>query len=55
MNTPATPAADTFRTLCLRCLRPESVCYCGKLQRVETGTHVVFLQHPRERRVPVST
>lgn len=54
-TTTAPPAADTFRTLCLRCLRPESVCYCGKLNHVETGTHVVFLQHPRERRVPVST
>ena len=54
MNT-AQPSADTFRPLCLRCLRPESVCYCGKLNHVETRTHVVFLQHPRERRVPVST
>ena len=60
MNAPAltqgAPApGDTHRALCLRCLRPESVCYCGKLQQVQTGTHVVFLQHPRERRVPVST
>jgi len=48
-------AEETFRTLCLRCLRPQSVCYCGQLNQVQTGTHVVFLQHPRERRVPVST
>lgn len=44
-----------FRSVCQRCLRPEVVCYCGRLAALETTTRVLILQHPRERRVPVST
>ncbi|MFL5322590.1 MAG: tRNA-uridine aminocarboxypropyltransferase [Myxococcaceae bacterium] len=44
-----------YRLTCPRCLRPEVVCYCSKLERLQTRTRVVILQHPRERRVPVST
>lgn len=44
-----------YRATCPRCLRPEVVCYCSRLERQETRTRVVILQHPRERRVPVST
>jgi DTW domain-containing protein YfiP len=43
------------RTFCLRCLRPLATCYCAHLPRLETRTRVVFLQHPRERRVPIGT
>jgi DTW domain-containing protein YfiP len=44
------------RNLCLRCRRPESVCYCSQLPpRLETRTRVVFLQHPRERKVAIGT
>jgi len=44
------------RNLCLRCRRPESACYCAHLPpRLETRTRVVFLQHPRERRVAIGT
>lgn len=43
------------RSVCQRCLRPEVVCYCARLAALPTQTRVVILQHPRERRVPVST
>lgn len=45
----------TWRELCLRCRRPRSVCWCSAVTRVESRTHVVFVQHPRETKVPVST
>ncbi|WP_434388559.1 tRNA-uridine aminocarboxypropyltransferase [Melittangium boletus] len=44
-----------MRTLCLRCLRPQDTCYCARVPRVDSRTHVVFLQHPRERRVAIGT
>ncbi|PTL77603.1 tRNA-uridine aminocarboxypropyltransferase [Vitiosangium sp. GDMCC 1.1324] len=44
-----------MRSLCLRCLRPESTCYCARVPRVDSRTRVVFLQHPRERRVAIGT
>ncbi|NTX17443.1 DTW domain-containing protein [Myxococcus sp. CA056] len=45
-----------MRNLCLRCHRPESTCYCSQLPpRLDTRTRVVFLQHPRERRVAIGT
>ena len=31
------------------------MCYCVALQRIETTTRVVILQHPRERDVPIGT
>ena len=40
---------------CLRCHRPASLCYCARLAPVATTTRVVFLQHPRERRVRIGT
>lgn len=49
------PVADTFRELCLRCRRPKLVCWCDAVTKVPSRTHVVFIQHPREFRVPVST
>ncbi|WP_224364400.1 DTW domain-containing protein [Hyalangium versicolor] len=44
-----------MRPLCLRCRRPESTCYCARLPSLETRTRIVFLQHPRERRVAIGT
>ncbi len=45
-----------MRNLCLRCRRPETTCYCAQLPPpLETRTRVVFLQHPRERRVAIGT
>jgi DTW domain-containing protein YfiP len=45
----------TQRATCLRCLRPQSVCYCAALTSIDTATRVVILQHPRERRMPIGT
>jgi DTW domain-containing protein YfiP len=49
------PAGAEPRTVCLRCRRPASVCYCAHIQPLQTATRVVLLQHPRERDVPVGT
>lgn len=43
------------RALCLRCLRPQRVCYCAHLPSLPTKTKLVFLQHARERRMPIGT
>lgn len=44
-----------MRPTCPRCRRPARTCYCDGLHPVPTRTRVVFLQHPRERRVPIGT
>ncbi|WNG49461.1 DTW domain-containing protein [Archangium minus] len=44
-----------MRSLCLRCLRPQSTCYCARVPQVDSRTRLVFLQHPRERRVAIGT
>ena len=43
------------RLVCMRCRRPQSVCYCAHLTTLETKTRIVVLQHPRERDVPIGT
>jgi DTW domain-containing protein YfiP len=43
------------RAVCGTCRRPEVVCYCRFVTRIETKTRVVILQHPRERDVPINT
>lgn len=48
-------AAAEFREVCLRCRRPRSVCWCDAVTQVPSQTHVVFIQHPREAKVPIST
>lgn len=48
-------AEPTYREVCLRCRRPRRVCWCGAVTPVESRTRVVFIQHPREFKVPVST
>lgn len=40
---------------CLRCRRAASVCYCPHLTPIVSRTRVVFLQHPKERRVAIGT
>ena len=54
---PAAAAASeaTPRVVCGRCLRPAVVCVCALVPRLATRTRVLFLQHPRERRMPVGT
>lgn len=39
----------------MRCRRPRRVCFCDALTSIESRTRVVFVQHPRESRVPIST
>jgi DTW domain-containing protein len=46
---------EAFRALCLTCRRPKRVCWCDDVRRVESRTRVVFVQHPREAKVPIST
>ncbi len=48
-------AAFVPRSVCGRCRRPESSCYCEVLPRIESTTRVVLLQHPRERDMPIGT
>ncbi|AKU93118.1 tRNA-uridine aminocarboxypropyltransferase [Vulgatibacter incomptus] len=43
------------RPTCLRCRRPESFCWCRKIEPVATRTRLVFLQHQRESRVRIGT
>ena len=40
------------REMCERCSRPPPLCVCQSLpeQLIDTSTHVLILQHPRERR-----
>ncbi len=52
---PNDPSNAPVRSLCLRCRRPQSVCWCGQLGSEPTQARVVLLQHPREARVAVGT
>lgn len=36
-------------------MRPQRVCWCPHLVSLPTRTHVVILQHPRERDMPIGT
>lgn len=44
-----------MRPTCPRCRRPKTVCWCAALQPADSRTRVVFLQHPLEAKVPIST
>lgn len=46
---------ESHRDVCWTCRRPKRVCWCDDLRPVDSRTHVVFIQHPRETKVPVST
>ena len=41
--------------MCARCERPVSVCYCAALTSIERQSHIVILQHPREKGMPIGT
>ena len=41
--------------MCWVCRRPAVVCWCGDITKVATRTRVLFLQHPLEAKVGVST
>ncbi len=56
--TPSSPpghAGATPRAICRRCRRPGPCCYCAHLTPIASATRVVFLQHPRESKVPIGT
>ena len=44
-----------MRPTCTRCRRPKVVCWCAALTPAESQTRVVFVQHPLESKVAVST
>ncbi len=50
-------AATDFepRAICETCRRPQIVCYCRFVTKLETKTRVLILQHPREQKVPINT
>jgi DTW domain-containing protein len=43
------------RTVCRRCQRPQSACFCDRLASLSSRTRACFLQHPREARVAIGT
>lgn len=43
------------RPTCYRCRRPQLVCFCADVRRVDNRTEVLIVQHPRERRHPFGT
>jgi DTW domain-containing protein len=49
------PSLFEPRSVCQNCRRPESVCYCRYLTRIETETRILLLQHPRERDMAIGT
>lgn len=56
MLVPLTPtAADGFRPVCYRCHKPEPLCICATVPRVDNRTPIFILQHPRERFHPIGT
>lgn len=49
------PALLVPRERCLRCRRPQSVCYCAHLASLPTETRVLVLQHPKEQHMAIGT
>jgi DTW domain-containing protein YfiP len=45
----------TPRPVCYRCDKPQRMCLCARIARVDNRTEVFVLQHPRERQHPVGT
>jgi DTW domain-containing protein len=41
--------------MCMRCRRPELVCWCRFITEIPTRTRIAFLQHPRERDMAIGT
>jgi len=50
-----TISPDAPRQICPRCRRPTRVCFCDRLTQIESQTRVVFIQHPLEAKVAIST
>jgi DTW domain-containing protein len=45
----------TPRAVCYDCHKPQLLCICARVPRVDNRTHVVVVQHPRERLHPIGT
>ena len=43
------------RAVCYRCFKPQPMCLCGRIPRVDNRTPVWIVQHPRERFHPIGT
>lgn len=43
------------RVLCLRCLRPQTTCYCKTVKPFRAEPQIVLLQHPAEQRNGIGT
>lgn len=43
------------RPECFRCMKPERMCLCDRIPCLPNRTHVVVVQHPRERAHPIGT
>lgn len=43
------------RAVCYRCDKPERMCVCARVPKVDNRTQVLVLQHPRERAHPIGT
>ncbi len=52
---PSTTAPDGFRSVCYRCHKPQPLCICATVPRIDNRTPVFILQHPRERFHPIGT
>src|SRR5687768_16463564 len=50
-----TISAGEPRPMCLRCRRPQLVCWCRFITELPTRTRVAFLQHPPERDMSIGT
>jgi hypothetical protein len=48
-------SAPPHRTLCYECHKPQQLCVCSAIRRVQNRTQVLVLQHPRERLHPIGT
>ena len=46
---PGSPGVDPEKRRCSVCKRHPEECVCGQIPRAQARTHVVFLQHARER------
>lgn len=42
-------AVPEGRPTCYVCFKPQPLCLCGRVRRIDNRTHITILQHPRER------
>jgi len=43
------------RDECFRCMKPKRLCLCERIPKIPNRTHVLVVQHPRERAHPIGT